>query len=76
LGYATAVYERHRSVEALVLAAAALTRQGHHDDAVAWLARAMREAPDRARLTRDPAFLPLHDRADFRRLVSEVPDRL
>lgn len=76
LRYATCVYDRHRSVEALLLAAAALTRQGHHDDAVVWLTRAMREAPDRDRLTRDPAFLPLHDRPDFRQLVSEVPDRL
>lgn len=73
---ATAVYQQHRSVEALMIAAAALARRGHPDDAVRWLGRAMAEAPDLHRLTTDPAFLPLHARADFRELVRTVSGRL
>ncbi len=72
LRYATALYERTRAVEALLMAAAGLVRRSHHDDAMRWLERAMREAPDPARLTTDPAYLPLHGRPDFQQLVTEV----
>ena len=76
LHYASALYERTHSTEALLVAAAALVRRGYPDDGMRWLERAMREAPDAQRLTTDPSFLSLHTRPDYQQLVAEVRSRL
>jgi hypothetical protein len=76
LDTSTRIYDAHHSTEALIIAAAGLVVQGHPDDAMRWLERAMHEAPDVRRLTTDPAFLPLQHRADFRELVDDVNRRL
>ncbi len=72
LHYCAALYERSGVVEALLVAAGALVRRGFPDDAMRWLERAMHEQPDLGRLATDPAFLSLHQRDDFRRLVEHV----
>jgi hypothetical protein len=70
--YAGRLYEQTRDTEVLYLAAAGLARAGRGDDAMAWLRRAMLDYPDADRLARDRGLTPLHDRADFQRLLTSV----
>lgn len=73
LRYAGRLYEAGRDPEVLFVAAAGLARRGEVDHAVAWLRRATVERPDAKRILGDPAFASLRHRADFQRLLADLP---
>jgi Zn-dependent protease len=70
--YGVALYSQYPDPEVLYLVAAGLARTGHHDDAMAWLRRAVDERPDMVRLATDTSLWPLHGRSDFDQLLARA----
>lgn len=66
------VYQQHGNAEALYLVAAGLARLGMGDEAMAWLRRAVAEAPDANRIATGPEFRALHQRFDFQQLLAQL----